>query len=196
MPTCNMWILLDNYDSFTYILHHYLLQTRPPGTECKVYRNDELTVEQLASLNPDRLIISPGPETPLQAGITMDAIKYFHDKIPILGVCLGHQALGMHFGAQLVQIPYPMHGKTSDVFHNNHALFNNVPSPCTVMRYHSLAIEGLENTGLKVLASSDDDNAVMAVAHEHYPCIGIQFHPESIGTGDGMRMLRNWANLY
>lgn len=196
MPTCSMWILLDNYDSFTYILHHYLLQSCPTGAECKVYRNDELTVEELAAINPGRLIISPGPETPLQAGITMDAIKYFHDKIPILGVCLGHQAIGMHFGAQLVQIPYPMHGKTSDIIHNHHPLFRNISSPCTVMRYHSLAIEGLENTGLKVLASSDDDNVVMAVAHEQYPCTGIQFHPESIGTHEGLQMLKNWSEMY
>ncbi|CAG1022144.1 partial anthranilate synthase component II, partial [Methylococcales bacterium] len=105
-----MWILLDNYDSFTYILYHYLLQICPQGTECTVYRNDELTIEELAAFNPERLIISPGPETPLQAGITMDAISYFHDKIPILGVCLGHQAIGMFFGGELVQIPYPMHG--------------------------------------------------------------------------------------
>lgn len=191
-----MWILLDNYDSFTYILHHYLLQTCPPGTACKVYRNDELTVDELATLNPERLIISPGPETPLQAGITMEAIKYFHDKIPILGVCLGHQAIGMFFGGELVQIPYPMHGKTSDIIHNSHPLFNNIPSPCTVMRYHSLGIEGLQDTGLKVLASSDDDNVVMAITHEQYPCIGIQFHPESVGTTDGLQLIRNWAEMY
>ncbi len=188
-----MWILLDNYDSFTYILHDYLLQT---GHECKVYRNDELTVAELAALDPERLIISPGPETPLQAGITLEVIKYFHDKIPILGVCLGHQALGMFFGGELVHIPYPMHGKMSEVVHNRHELFNNIESPCTVMRYHSLAIEGLENTGLKVIASSNDDNVVMAVAHEQFPCIGIQFHPESIGTDTGLQMLRNWADMY
>ena len=115
-----MWILLDNYDSFTYILHHYLLQT---GAECIVRKNDELTVAELAAMNPERLIVSPGPETPLQAGITLEAIAHFHDKIPILGVCLGHQALGMHFGAKLIHIPYPMHGKTSQVTHNDHPLF-------------------------------------------------------------------------
>lgn len=189
-----MWILLDNYDSFTYILHHYLLMT---GNECVVYRNDELTIEQLIALNPERLIISPGPETPLQAGITLAAIKHFHDKIPILGVCLGHQAIGMFFGAKLVEIPYPMHGKVSEVIHNGrNAMFNDVESPCVVMRYHSLAIEGLENTGLKVLASSNDDDVVMAIAHDEYPCVGIQFHPESIGTDTGQKMLQNWANMY
>lgn len=188
-----MWILLDNYDSFTYILHHYLLQT---GNECIVYRNDELTVNELAALNPSRLIISPGPETPVQAGITLEAIKHFHNRIPILGVCLGHQALGMHFGAQLIHAPYPMHGKTSEVSHNSHLLFSNIPSPCTVMRYHSLAIDNLENTGLQSIATSNDDQLIMAVTHEKYPCTGIQFHPESIGTTHGLQMLKNWAAMY
>lgn len=188
-----MWILLDNYDSFTYILHDYLLQT---GNECVVYRNDELTVEELISLDPERLIISPGPETPLQAGITLEAIEYFYDKIPILGVCLGHQALGMFFGGKLIHIPYPMHGKTSPVVHNDHELFKGITTPCEVMRYHSLAIELPENTGLEILATSTDDNIIMAMKHERYPCIGIQFHPESIGTGCGLQMLHNWADMY
>jgi anthranilate synthase/aminodeoxychorismate synthase-like glutamine amidotransferase len=129
-----MWILLDNYDSFTYILHHYLLQT---GNECTVYRNDDLSLQQLTELNPSRLIISPGPETPLQAGICMEAIAHFHNRIPILGVCLGHQALGMYFGAELIHAPYPMHGKTSQVIHQQHELFNDISSPFEVMRYHS-----------------------------------------------------------
>lgn len=188
-----MWILLDNYDSFTYILHDYLLQT---GNECAVYRNDELTIGELAQLNPERLIISPGPETPLQAGITLDAIKYFHNKIPILGVCLGHQALGMFFGGELIHIPYPMHGKTSAVAHNGHQLFENIDTPCEVMRYHSLAIELKQNTGLQVLATSTDDNIIMAMVHEKYPCTGIQFHPESIGTTNGLQMLHNWAAIH
>src|SRR3954462_6575164 len=105
-----MWVLIDNYDSFTYILHHYLLQT---GHECTVYRNDEITLTQLVALNPERIILSPGPETPVQAGITLNEIANFHDRVPILGVCLGHQALGMYFGSKLVRMPSPMHGKTS-----------------------------------------------------------------------------------
>ncbi|HEY1032009.1 MAG TPA: aminodeoxychorismate/anthranilate synthase component II [Flavipsychrobacter sp.] len=187
-----MWILLDNYDSFTYILHHYLLQT---GNACTVYRNDELTLQQLIDLQPSRLIISPGPETPLQAGITMDAIKYFHDKIPILGICLGHQALGMFFGARLLHAPYPMHGKTSEVKHNGHTLFNTCPNPITVMRYHSLVVDAFENTGLQALALAED-GSIMALAHDTYSCIGIQFHPESIGTIDGLQLLKNWAAMY
>jgi anthranilate synthase/aminodeoxychorismate synthase-like glutamine amidotransferase len=185
-----MWVLLDNYDSFTYILHHYLLQT---GNECTVYRNDEISLQELTDIAPSRIVISPGPETPLQAGICMQAIDYFHTRIPILGVCLGHQALGMYFGAKLIHTPYPMHGKTSIVQHNAHPIFNNIPSPFAVMRYHSLAVESFNNTGLQAIAHSED-GIIMALAHEKYPCIGVQFHPESVGTETGLQLLRNWAN--
>ncbi|RYD58756.1 MAG: aminodeoxychorismate/anthranilate synthase component II [Sphingobacteriales bacterium] len=187
-----MWILIDNYDSFTYILHHYLLQT---GHECTVYRNDELTLQELIALQPERLIISPGPETPLQAGICIDAIAHFHDKIPILGICLGHQALGMYFGAKLIHAPYPMHGKTSNVTHNGHPLFKDIPTKFQVMRYHSLAVEDFGNTGLISLAIADD-NTVMALAHEKHLVIGIQYHPESIGSHYGLQILQNWAGMY
>lgn len=188
-----MWILIDNYDSFTHILHHYLLQT---GNECAVYRNDEITIEEIQTLNPTRIIISPGPETPLQAGITMDVVRTFHDKLPILGVCLGHQAIGMHFGAELVKAPYPMHGKTSVVKHQGHSLFKGIDESFSVMRYHSLVLKNIEGTGLENIAESTDDNMIMAVAHEKYPCVGIQFHPESIGTEVGLHILKNWAMLY
>ncbi len=185
-----MWALIDNYDSFTYILHHYLLQT---GHECTVYRNDEITLRQLIKLSPEKLILSPGPETPLQAGITMDAIDHFHTRIPILGVCLGHQALGMYFGAKLVHTPYPMHGKISAVNHNNHPLFNNIPSPFSAMRYHSLALEEFNDT-LEAIAYTED-GIIMALAHKQYPCIGVQFHPESVGTKYGMQLIKNWAEM-
>lgn len=187
-----MWVLLDNYDSFTYILHHYLLAT---GNACEVYRNDEITMQELISMNPERLIISPGPETPLQAGICMDAIHYFHNRIPILGICLGHQALGMYFGAQLYHTAYPMHGKTSLMNHSGHAIFKGIPAPFNAMRYHSLAINQLEHTGLIPIAHTDDD-ILMALAHSTYPCVGIQFHPESVGTEYGLNMLQNWAAMY
>lgn len=188
-----MWVLIDNYDSFTYILHHYLLQC---GSECVVYRNDEITIEQLEQLNPSRIIISPGPETPLQAGITMDVIRHFHNKVPILGVCLGHQALGMYFGARLVHAPYPMHGKTSEVSYTPHPLFEGLSNPFTVMRYHSLAVNNFEGTGLHAIAHSTDDNTIMALVHEKYPCVGIQFHPESVGTTDGLQLLKNWTAMF
>jgi anthranilate synthase/aminodeoxychorismate synthase-like glutamine amidotransferase len=186
-----MWVLIDNYDSFTYILHDYLLQT---GNECAVYRNDEISLQQLEQLNPDRIIISPGPETPLQAGITMDVIGRFHKHIPILGVCLGHQALGMYFGAKLVHTAYPMHGKTSEITHNGHHLFKDIPSPFTAMRYHSLAVNAFEGTPLDILATTQD-GTIMALAHKHYPCMGVQFHPESVGTEFGLRLLKNWASV-
>lgn len=185
-----MWVLIDNYDSFTYILHHYLLQT---GNECAVFRNDAITVAQLKDLAPERIIISPGPETPLQAGICMDVIDTFHKQIPILGICLGHQALGMYFGAQLAQMPYPMHGKTSRIRHDAHQLFQGISTPFTAMRYHSLILKNFENTALKVIARSQDDQQPMAIVHEQYPCTGIQFHPESVGTSDGLQLLKNWA---
>lgn len=187
-----MWILLDNYDSFTYILQDYILQT---GNDCKVYRNDELSVEELKALQPERIIISPGPETPRQAGITMDVIHQMHQTTPILGVCLGHQALGMYFGASLYELDYPMHGKTSSIHHNDHELYNNISSPCEVMRYHSLAIKNISDTGLTPLAHTED-KTIMAIAHNEYPCIGIQYHPESIGTNDGIQLLKNWADMY
>ena len=186
-----MWVLIDNYDSFTYILRHYLLQT---GNECTVMRNDEVSLQQLIDLDPTRLILSPGPETPLQAGITMAAIDHFHKHIPILGVCLGHQALGMYFGAKLVHTAYPMHGKTSEVIHNSSPLFKGIPSPFTVMRYHSLAVEGFENTSMQATANTAD-GTVMALAHTQYPCTGVQFHPESVGTEHGLQLLKNWAEL-
>ncbi|MGN6566377.1 MAG: anthranilate synthase component II, partial [Flavipsychrobacter sp.] len=151
-------------------------------------------LEQLIALQPDRLIISPGPETPLQAGICMQAIDHFHNKIPVLGVCLGHQALGMYFGARLVH-SNPMHGKTSEVSHTEHALFHSISNPFTAMRYHSLAVTDFENTGLTAIAHTAD-NVIMALAHDTHPCIGIQFHPESVGTPDGLKMLKNWAGLY
>jgi anthranilate synthase/aminodeoxychorismate synthase-like glutamine amidotransferase len=186
-----MWALIDNYDSFTYILQHYLLQC---GHECVVYRNDEISMQQLIDLAPERLILSPGPETPLQAGITMAAIDHFHARIPILGVCLGHQALGMYFGAQLVHASYPMHGKTSEVRHNGHALFSGIPDPFTVMRYHSLAVNNFTDPALEAIAHTDD-GTIMALAHTQYPCIGVQFHPESVGTEHGLQLLKNWAAI-
>lgn len=188
-----MWVLIDNYDSFTHILHHYLLMT---GNECVVVRNDALAVADLAAMNPSRLIISPGPQTPLEAGISMEAIGYFHDRIPILGVCLGHQALGMFFGAPLLHLPAPVHGKISLVQHNGHPLFAGIPDPFEVMRYHSLTIDLAGNSELLPLAGTLDDHTLMACAHKILPLAGVQFHPESIGTPEGHRIISNWAKSY
>lgn len=187
-----MWVLLDNYDSFTFILHHYLLQT---NHECRVFSNDEISVKALKRLQPERIIISPGPGTPVQAGICMEVINAFHASVPILGICLGHQALGMYFGAELIHAPYPMHGKTSEVFHNAHPVFSGLENPFTAMRYHSLSVQNFESTGLKSIAHTVSDQQIMALTHEKFPCIGLQFHPESVGTPDGQRILQNWADM-
>lgn len=184
-----MWVLIDNYDSFTHILHHYLLQT---GAECAVYRNDALSVAELIALNPARIIFSPGPETPLQAGITMDALAHFHDRIPILGVCLGHQAIGMYFGATLIHAAAPVHGKIHELVHNNSSVFTGLPSPLPVMRYHSLALSMDDAKDLEATAHTID-GTVMSIRHRHLPITGVQFHPESIGTPHGLAMLKNWA---
>lgn len=188
-----MWVLIDNYDSFTHILHHYLLLT---GSDCRVIRNDELTLAQIEALNPERLVISPGPGIPNDAGITLQAIDHFHNRIPILGVCLGHQAIGTYFGAILTHAPSPMHGKTSDIEHNGHPIFKDVPPIFTVMRYHSLSLKNLPADRLIPLAISLSDGAIMAIAHTHFPCIGLQFHPESVGTDNGMTLIRNWAGMH
>lgn len=186
-----MWVLLDNRDSFTHILHHSLLLAGAPG--CRVIGSHDISLEELIALQPERIILSPGPETPLQAGITMAALHYFVDKIPVLGICLGHQAIGLHFGARLAKAPEPRHGFTSEVvFSGNLPLFSGLSNPFTVMRYHSLSLENLEGTGLNALALAADDQTLQVMAHQTYPCVGIQFHPESIGTPDGIRLLRNW----
>ncbi len=186
-----MYILIDNYDSFTYMLQDYLLQT---GVDCKVVRNDELSASELIEMGPERIIISPGPETPVQAGISMGIIDLCHKTVPILGVCLGHQALGMYFGAKLMQLPYPMHGKTSEVTHDGSGLFTGIPSPFTAMRYHSLIVTDFEATGLQATAHSAD-GSIMALRHTEFPCVGVQFHPESVGTQQGLQLLRNWVSM-
>ena len=186
-----MWVLIDNYDSFSNILHHYLQQIH----ECVLYRNDAITITELKQLQPSRIILSPGPKTPHEAGICLDIIAHFHATTPILGICLGHQALGMYFGAQLVRSAYPQHGKISRVTHTQHPLFIGIDTAFDVMRYHSLALKMEPNSALKTIAISNFDNAVMAIAHEEFPIIGIQFHPESIGTKAGMQLLLNWAAI-
>lgn len=184
-------LIIDNYDSFTYNLFDYFCQI---GTDCQVIRNNELTFEQFCALEFDGLVLSPGPKRPSDAGLLMPLIDYFHDKKPILGICLGHQAIGEYFGATLSNSPIPMHGKTSTIHHQHHPLFGGVPASYSVMRYHSLQLENLSATPLAVIAKTDT-NEVMAIAHQYLPIFGVQFHPESILTEHGIALLENWVRL-
>jgi anthranilate synthase component II len=184
-------LLLDNYDSFTYNLYDYLLQC---GVDCFVLKNDAISLSDFEQLQMDAAVLSPGPQTPLEAGCLMDFIAYFKERLPILGVCLGHQALGMAYGAQLVRAAVPVHGKTSDIRHDGTGLFADLLNPMQVMRYHSLILEGAEQTDFQPIAWTNTGE-VMACAHTQRPLWGVQFHPESILTPDGMRLLQNWLRL-
>ncbi len=183
-------LLIDNYDSFTYNLYDYFLQL---NAECTVIRNDEYSVSQIKKRSFDALVFSPGPEVPERAGVMMDLIEFYYNKINILGICLGHQALGEYFGAELIKAKLPMHGKTSNIIHSGKGIFNKIPQPMAVMRYHSLILKNLKNTPLKKTAWTEEGE-IMALQHEDLPLTGVQFHPESIGTPDGLALLRNWLN--
>jgi anthranilate synthase/aminodeoxychorismate synthase-like glutamine amidotransferase len=183
-----MWALIDNYDSFTHILHHYLLQLY---ADVIVFRNDAITLQELIELNPKRIIISPGPKTPKEAGITKEVIRHFVAKIPILGICLGHQALGEYFGAELALASKPVHGNTSSIIHDEQGLFKGIPTGFNAMRYHSLILKHWPAKSVIPLAFTTE-NELMAFRHKCYPATGIQFHPESILTEYGLQILRNW----
>ncbi len=183
-----MILLIDNYDSFTWNLFDYLSQA---GKNVQVVRNDAITIAQAASMQPEAIVLSPGPGTPPDAGITMDVIAHFHHRLPILGICLGYQALGMYFGAELVHSPVPVHGKTSTIRHNGSGLFKDIPNPTTVMRYHSLNIRTWPDC-LECTAFTATDEP-MALQHRSLPLAGVQYHPESILTPYGLPMLRNWV---
>ena len=185
-----MILLIDNYDSFTFNLYQYLGEL---GQEIKVVRNDQITIEEIEKLNPEAIILSPGPGRPEQAGIIVDVIQEFYRKLPILGICLGHQAIGYAFGAKIEKAKKIMHGKVSNLKHNGSQLFQYMPQPINIMRYHSLVIQsGTLPGSFKVMARSMDDNEIMAIKHEDYPLYGLQFHPESVGTGLGKRILENF----
>ena len=184
-----MLIMIDNYDSFTYNLVQYLGEL---GQEVRVFRNDEITVDELSALAPEYLVISPGPKTPNEAGISLDAILKYAGAFPILGVCLGHQSIGQAFGGKVIHAKQIMHGKTSMVSHTGVGIFSGITNPFSATRYHSLVIERESIPDCFDITAWTDDNEIMAIKHKEYPIEGVQFHPESIVTEHGHALLRNF----
>ncbi|MBY6268598.1 aminodeoxychorismate/anthranilate synthase component II [Parageobacillus thermoglucosidasius] len=188
-----MILMIDNYDSFTYNLVQNLGVL---GEELVVKRNDEITVKEIETLNPDFLMISPGPCTPNEAGVSIEAIEYFAGKIPVFGVCLGHQAIAQAFGGKVVRADRLMHGKTSQIFHDGKTIFTNIPSPFTATRYHSLIVEKETLPDCFEISAWTEENEIMAIRHKTLPVEGVQFHPESIMTSHGMKLLENFIQTY
>ena len=187
-----MLLVIDNYDSFTYNLVQYFGEL---GVEQSVFRNDKISVEEALALKPDRLMISPGPCSPNEAGVSLEMIEAFAGKIPILGVCLGHQSIGQYFGGDVVRADRLMHGKTSRVFHQNTDLFEGLPNPLECTRYHSLIVDRATlPEGLKITAETKEGE-IMGFTHEAMPIWGVQFHPESIATEKGISLLKNFLKL-
>ena len=188
-----MVLVIDNYDSFTYNLVQYLGEL---GADLRVFRNDEITLDQIGELQPERIVISPGPGRPENAGVTADVIRRFGPTTPILGVCLGHQAIGMVYGGTVCRAAAPMHGKTSTVVHDGKGVFQGVGREFQAGRYHSLVIStGDVPTDLEVAARTREGDVIMAVRHRRYPVHGVQFHPESVLTDEGRRILKNFLDL-
>jgi len=188
-----MILMVDNYDSFTYNLVQYLGQL---GEELIVKRNDEITIKEIEELNPDFLMISPGPCSPNEAGISMEAIEYFAGKIPIFGVCLGHQSIAQVFGGNVVRAERLMHGKTSEIFHDGKTIFANLPNPFTATRYHSLIVKKETLPDCFEISAWTAAEEIMAIRHKMLPIEGVQFHPESIMTKHGLDLLQNFINQY
>ena len=187
-----MLLMIDNYDSFTYNLVQYLGEL---GQDMKVYRNDKITIPEIEAMKPERIVISPGPCTPKEAGISIDVIRHFAGKIPILGVCLGHQSMGEAFGGDVIRAPYLMHGKTSMIHHDGKTLFAGLPNPFEATRYHSLIIKRETLPSVLEISAWTDDGIIMGVRHKQFKIEGVQFHPESILTGAGKELLRNFLKL-
>jgi anthranilate synthase/aminodeoxychorismate synthase-like glutamine amidotransferase len=185
-------LMIDNYDSFTYNLVQYLGVL---GSEVEVHRNDKITLDEIETMKPERIVISPGPGTPQSAGITISMIERFHPKVPILGVCLGHQAIGAAFGGRVLHAARIMHGKTSEISHDGKGVFRDLPDPITATRYHSLAVERKSLPSCLEVSAEAEDGEIMGLRHREYPVEGIQFHPESILTKEGMNILSNFLNL-
>ncbi|MDW7773779.1 MAG: aminodeoxychorismate/anthranilate synthase component II [Desulfobulbaceae bacterium] len=193
-----MIVIIDNYDSFTFNIVQTLATSPDPGKknwqppEIRVFRNDRITVEEIAAMQPDRLLISPGPCTPKEAGISIEAIRYFCTRIPVLGVCLGHQAIGEAFGGRVVRAGRVMHGKTSPISHDGRGVFTGLENPFAGMRYHSLVVEMESLPDCLAATAFTDQGELMGIRHRELPVEGVQFHPESIMTGAGMTLLHNF----
>ena len=187
-----MLLMIDNYDSFTYNLVQYFGEL---GQDLKVYRNDKITIGEIEALKPERIVISPGPCTPKEAGISIDVIKHFAGTVPVLGVCLGHQSIGEAFGGDVIRAPYLMHGKTSMIHHDNRTIFAGLPNPLEATRYHSLIIKRETLPPSLEISAWTDDGIIMGVRHKQFKVEGVQFHPESILTGAGKDLLRNFLKL-
>jgi len=187
-----MYILIDNYDSFTYNLYHYLVEL---GAQVDVYRNDQITVEDVIAKKPEGIIISPGPCTPDEAGICLKLIDAVKGKIPLFGVCLGHQSIGQVFGGKVIRAPYVMHGKTSMISHTNQGVFKDLPSPYEATRYHSLTVDRDSLPDCFTITAETDDGMIMGLQHKDYALHGVQFHPESIASEHGHALLKNFLDI-
>jgi anthranilate synthase/aminodeoxychorismate synthase-like glutamine amidotransferase len=192
LKTEPMIFVLDNYDSFTYNLVQYMGEM---GAEMTIRRNDELSVDEVEALDPERILLSPGPCTPQEAGISIELVQRFAGKVPILGVCLGHQAIGAAFGGDVVRAAKLMHGKTSEVEHDGKTIFAGVASPTTCTRYHSLIVSEKNLPAELEVSARTADGTIMGLRHRNYPVEGVQFHPESVLTNDGKQLIRNFLEL-
>jgi anthranilate synthase/aminodeoxychorismate synthase-like glutamine amidotransferase len=184
-----MIVMIDNYDSFTYNLVQYFSEL---GQDVVVHRNDQITINQIQELNPNYIVLSPGPCTPKEAGISLEVVDFFKEKIPILGVCLGHQTIGQAFGGKIIHAKTIMHGKTSEIYHNNEGVFKGIKSPFISTRYHSLVVERASCPECFDITSWTDDDEIMGIKHKTMPIEGVQFHPESILSQYGHDLLRNF----
>lgn len=186
-----MILLIDNYDSFTYNIYQYMGKI---DENIKIVRNDQITLEEISQMKPDKIVLSPGPKAPKDAGICIELIKRFYKEIPILGICLGHQSIGEAFGATVSYAKELFHGKASIIHHNGKGIFNGITPDTTVARYHSLAILEETLSDEFIISAKTDDGEIMAIEHKDYPLYGLQFHPESIYTPEGFKMLENFIS--
>jgi anthranilate synthase component 2 len=184
-----MILVIDNYDSFTYNLVQYLGEL---GAQLEVVRNDKVTIDDIRAMKPEKIVVSPGPCTPSEAGVSVEVIRQFGETTPILGVCLGHQAIGTAFGGRVIRAPQLMHGKTSEIFHHATGVFSGLPSPLVATRYHSLIIDPDTLPDCLTVTATTDDGVIMGVRHKTWPVEGVQFHPESVLTTSGKAMLKNF----